>query len=212
MFVNTGKTEVIVFNHPKRSWSNVRSKHVFMYDGVPLKIVDEFKYLGVMFHATDKYRACIEHRLQQGKRLLACWMMRCKVWSFRPELVINQFNTCVLPAIEYGVGVWYAGCFIGNKSVWESVEVFWRSIARQILGVSILAPYGGVQGELEWYPFSVRAASQAIAMWTRITRMPHHTWTHKAMCAQRTLLRAGHRCWLSVIRESLCDSVEGTGI
>ena len=211
MFVNTDKTEIVVFNHAKgESWIN--NKPVFFDDNVQFRIVEEFKYLGITFHSTDHYSVTIQHRLTQGKRLLACWMRRCNVWMFKPDMVIHQFTTCVLPAIEYGVGVWYAGYSVCNKKVWESVEVFWRSIARSILGVSIFAPSGGIQGELEWYPFSVRAAWQAICTWTRITRMPNDMWTRKALCVQREMLRDGRKCWLTSICESLCSTSEGMNI
>ncbi len=44
---------------------------------------------------------------------------------------------------------------------WKQVEVFWRYIARCILGVSTRTPNSGVYGELGWLPFYTRAAWQA---------------------------------------------------
>ena len=47
MFVNTGKTKVMILNKKEGSTSSVVP--VFTYDGVELEIVSDFKYLGVIF-------------------------------------------------------------------------------------------------------------------------------------------------------------------
>ena len=108
IFVNCGKTKVVVFNHtPSNTWKC--ECPVFKYNGEPLEVVDEFKYLGVYFHARTKETCCVAHRLSQARRLVAAWMRRCQIWCFKPDVVINQFKTCVMPALEYGVGVWGCG-------------------------------------------------------------------------------------------------------
>ena len=75
---------------------------------------------------------------------------------------------------EYGVGWWGVGMY--NVDSWNFSLEAYRSIlafycSLYILGVEIRAPNAGVQGELGWYPYSVRAAWQSVAMWTRISRM-----------------------------------------
>ena len=112
MFVNTSKTKVMVFNQ-KKGIQDIRP--VFTYDGAELEIVSDFKYLGVLFsiHNTrgnNRYCATVEHRLKQAKRLVAAWMRRCEIWNFKPDFVINQFNTCVMPALSR---VWC--CFVGCR-------------------------------------------------------------------------------------------------
>lgn len=132
VFVNCAKTQVVVFNHVANSKVWKDTCPVFTYNSVRLEVVEEFKYLGVYFHARIKETCCIQHRLAQAKRLVAAWMRRCEIWCFKPETVINQFKTCVLPALEYGIGVW--GCGKYESTIWHQVEIFWRYIARCILG------------------------------------------------------------------------------
>ena len=73
MFVNTDKTQIVVFNHPKgKSWSSQAIN--ICYNGIRLEVVESFKYLGLMFHAVDRYNIVREHRLQQGKKIVAKWM------------------------------------------------------------------------------------------------------------------------------------------
>jgi len=208
MFVNTAKTKVIVFNHTTRKSVWETSMPSLFYNGVKLEVVEEFKYLGIMFHANTRYKAAVEHRLLQGKRLVAAWMRRCNIWCFKPDVVVSQFKTFVLPALEYGVGLWGAGTY--KSHTWEQVEVFWRYIARCILGVSTRAPNSGVYGDLGWFPFYTRASWQAIAFFTRATEMPSNSLVREAMYAQRTLLAQGKDCWLSTLKDTLCTTSYGS--
>ena len=201
IFVNVAKTKVIVFNHTvnRSTWS--KTCPIFLYNNEVVEVVEEFKYLGVYFHARNKETCCIQHRLAQAKRLVAAWMRRCQMWCFKPDVVVRQFNTCVLPALEYGIGVW--GCGNYKSTAWKEVETFWRYIARCILGISVRAPNGGVYGDLGWTPFWVRAAHQATTMWTRITEMSSSTIVRKAMYVQREMLLNGDDCWLKKFKDTL---------
>jgi hypothetical protein len=102
MIVNVKKTEIVIFN---RKNPNLTEYH-FNYNNESIFIAEKFKYLGVMFHETRKYAISIEYRLSQAKRLIAAWIRRCRIWLFKPDVVINQFMTCILPALEYGVALW----------------------------------------------------------------------------------------------------------
>jgi hypothetical protein len=179
-----------------------RVKPCVLYNGAKLEIVEEFKYLGVMFHATQRCSAARQYRLQQGKRLVAAWLRTCDFWLFRPDMVINQFKTCVLPAMEYGVCLWGAGAY--QTHAWEQVEIFWRYIARTILGMPLRTPTAAVYGELGWSPFWVRAAWQATAFWTRVTCMPDDSLTRQAMHVQRSLVLSNKPCWLRMMKDTLC--------
>ena len=166
---------------------------MFTYNinGIALEAVNTFKYLGVMFsNACSKlrYTTAIEHRLMQSKRLVAAWMRRCAIWMFKPDVVVHQFKTCVMPALEYGVGLWGAGQY--RSTIWEKVESFWRFIARCILGVHQRSPNSGVYGELGWFPFQVRACKQASSMFTRITKLGNECLVRKAMYVQRSMYAA----------------------
>ena len=101
MIVNVKKTEIVVFNRKKPSVREYR----FNYNNETITIVEKFKYLGVMFHEKRKYAISIEYRLSQAKRLIAAWVRRCRIWLFKPDVVVNQFMTCILPALEYGVAL-----------------------------------------------------------------------------------------------------------
>ena len=143
MIVNVNKTEVVVFNRRKPI-----KEYVLFYEGKKLAVKAEFKYLGLMFHESRRNGGMIEHRLRQARKLIAAWKRRCKIWLFKPKEIVNQFMTCVLPALEYGSCLWGAGQRRGESKLWKEFETFWRQIAKSILDVPVRAPTDGVLGEL----------------------------------------------------------------
>jgi hypothetical protein len=99
-----------------------------------------------------------------------------------------------------------------ESHTWQQIEIFWRSIARCILGVSIRAPNASVYGDLGWFPFWTRAAHQAVSFWTRVTEMPPDSVVRQAMYVQREMCLKGNTCWLASLKDTLhTRSVCGVG-
>ena len=205
MIVNVKKTEIVVFNRKKLSVREYR----FNYNNETITIVEKFKYLGVMFHEKRKYAISIEYRLSQAKRLIAAWVRRCRIWLFKPDVVVNQFMTCILPALEYGVALWGVGKRWGEIGAWKDLESFWYMVARTIINAPLRSPSEGVFGELGWYPYAVRAGWQAASFWTRVSGMSKSSLTWKAMYVQRGLLDRNKRCWLNILRDTLKTTQSG---
>ena len=107
MFVNVPKTKVVVFNRGVHEWG-----WRFVYDGQPIELVHEFKYLGLLFHESGRKRFMIEHRLLQARRGLAMWRRRCSIWMLNGRVAERLFKMCVL--LEYGVALWGAYGFASN--------------------------------------------------------------------------------------------------
>ena len=128
----------------------------------------------------------IEHRLQQGKRAFALWKRRCMIWMLNGRMAERLFKICVLPALEYGIGLW--GVVGSGLAVWEEVEKFWRMAARTILQVPIRTPTAAVLGDLGWRVLYTRAVFQAVCFWTRVTDMGDEALLRKAMYVQRECL------------------------
>ena len=84
-------------------------------------------------------------------------MRRSRVWMFPVDVSVNMYRTCVMPALEYGAGVWGPGVLHGDSI--DIIEDFWISNARFILNIPLRTPTAAVQGELGWFPFAVRAKS-----------------------------------------------------
>ena len=229
MFVNVKKTKVVIFHksvasaRTKAEKANLASLHemlhnecAFTYNGKPIDIVHEFKYLGLMFNehvehlrkpthtnnpwpcdikVARKYDSFINHRLKQARAALAIWMRRIRVWMFPVDVSVNMYRTCVMPALEYGAGVWGPGVLYGDSI--DKIENLWISNARFILNIPLRTPTAGVQGELGWFPFAIRAKTCSVSLLIRATCAKHDSMLYKAMCMQRRLTQTGHACWLS---------------
>ena len=218
LFVNVDKTEVMIFH--RRSRIEMLDNVVIRYGKEALRVVESFKYLGLVFHESGKYIEMIEYRISQGKRVLAAWRRRVKVWMLNGFAAERLFKTCVMPALEYGVCIWGSGNY--DSMVWQKVERFWRYVARAILGVSSRAPNAAVLGELGWFAFKGRAALQALKLWTRgFKEGRENALIFRAMQVQREIMqgvyrpanqpksRVGECSWLSSFKYVVCNSEFG---
>ena len=67
-----------------------------------MEIVEEFKYLGVIFHFTGSYIFALNYRISQAKRAFAIWWRKCLSWHFQPYMKLLLFKIYVVPVLEYG--------------------------------------------------------------------------------------------------------------
>ncbi len=93
-----------------------------MYNGSRVRLVDVFKYLGVMFCRDGSLKEMIKHRIAQGRRVLAAWRRRSAVWMLDAKLRERLFKVCVMPAFEYSVNIWGSVDFA--STLWKQVEVY----------------------------------------------------------------------------------------
>jgi hypothetical protein len=98
MLVNVDKTVVVIFNlHssiPRQSFS-------FFFDGCPLLIVEQFRYLGLVFHQSGSWAQMILSRVAAARCAFAVWRRRFATWVLTPRVVERLFKTCVMPVLDY---------------------------------------------------------------------------------------------------------------
>lgn len=105
MVVNVDKTKVVVF--PKGRGG----KYVWSYDGVPVEIVNTFKYLGVEVDSRRGFS--FSHEAIRSVAIKAMWglvkhMREREVTSIL--LRVELFKTVVMPVMLYGAEIW-SGAF-----------------------------------------------------------------------------------------------------
>ena len=102
MQVNVGKTEIVVFG--KRKYTGAA---VWQYQGQQVPVSDQFKYLGVQFHATRGVSACTEALAAAGSRAMWAMLARCKEHGVSNlSMQVQLFNTLVSPILCYCSEVW----------------------------------------------------------------------------------------------------------
>ena len=192
MVVNVDKTVVIVFNHPS---DTPRESYIFHYDGRVLSVVEQFKYLGLVFHESGSWTQMILNRLHAAKSLIAIWRRRFCTWVFNSCIVQRLFTTCVMPALDYGVPLWGVGPY--SSADWKAVEAFWRASARTMVGVPKRTPTAAVFGDLGWYEYSVRAAYQSVKFLMRVIELSDSTLTRKALVVQQQMCNRAEQMRIS---------------
>ena len=97
--VNFTKTKVIIFS--KKAIE--KHLHYFYYEPNSVEIVDSYKYLGIIFHFSGKFKASVSN-------------LADKVFALKAKLPCNNnlsatswlklYNSMVVPILTYGSEVW----------------------------------------------------------------------------------------------------------
>ena len=104
MNVNLDKTEIVVFG--KRRWLNDGSVS-WSYRDQPIRVSDEFKYLGIILHSTKGVQASVNALATAGSK--ASFTLDGK---FRDSgmmdivLKLRMFDTVVSPILTYCAEIW----------------------------------------------------------------------------------------------------------
>ena len=89
--VNVDKTKVVVF----RNGGKIRNDEVWFYNGIKLDVVDEFKYLGMLFNYNGKFLKTTKHIAEQGRKATFALSSTFKNYCFNIETQCDVFDTYV---------------------------------------------------------------------------------------------------------------------
>lgn len=79
----------------------------FFFEGSPLEVVTDYKYLGIVFHNRLTWETCRSKRIQGRWRSLYLLHNRCRkeeLWDWKTKKTL--FSLLVVLAILYGCKVW----------------------------------------------------------------------------------------------------------
>ena len=125
--VNVAKTKVIVFES-RRSQSPT-----FTYDGEEVERVEEFKYLGICFHATRGMSCAIQYLCNSARKAVFGLLGRChELHICQPLLKLKLFDALVRPIMLYACEVW---AIVGGKQALEDMERVEIRFLKMLLGV-----------------------------------------------------------------------------
>jgi len=110
--VNTSKTKVIVFSKRKP-----KKLPIFTYDNKIVEIVDEFKYLGVIFKSNGYFNRCKLHLKEQATKAMFALLSKGRMHQLPTDVMLELFDKTVLPIMLYGCEVWG----FGNNNILDNV-------------------------------------------------------------------------------------------
>lgn len=170
MQVNISKTKVMIF-----SWRRNKKIQVdFLFEGSPLEVVNEYKYLGLNFHNHLNWETCRAKRIQGGWKALYSLQNRCRnaeLWDWKSKRML--FGLLVTPVILYGREIW--GNSMSDQK-WRQLERIQKHLIISSFKIKTVVPYEIVLAGTDTYPLEVLAMVRLVNYLKKIQNMENHRW------------------------------------
>ena len=125
--VNVAKTKIVVFEHRKSPCPS------FHFEGEEIARVDEFKYLGIIFHCTRGLSCAIEQLVISARKALFAMYATCrKLHIYEPTLRCKLFDALVRPVLSYSCELW---ALAGGEVAMKQLEKVHLTFLKKLLGV-----------------------------------------------------------------------------
>ena len=136
--INCSKTKIIIFGKRKSS----PDKFNFTYSGNKIEIVDEFKYLGVLFRYNGNFLSCKRMLKDQASKAMFSVISKIRqLGGLTMDTQLDLFDKLVIPVLTYGCEVWG----YSNNNI---CEVLHLKFCKYILILKQTTPSCMVYGEL----------------------------------------------------------------
>ncbi len=78
----------------------------FFINQKQIEIVNNFKYLGIIFNKSGKFTATIKENIDKARRAFYLLIRNCKEKLIPLDCQIELYNKCIEPILLYGCEVW----------------------------------------------------------------------------------------------------------
>ena len=127
--------------------------HKFKINGQELKIVEKYKYLGIVVDNVLSFEDATDILgFSPGKGLGGLINKIHHLKSLDYGSYTKPYNSCVMPIMDYGSCCWHGLTTLNPKSI---NDVQYRAM-RYFLGVNRFIPMLGLEGEMGWMPSAHR--------------------------------------------------------
>ena len=162
LVVNMDKSKVVIF----RKGGYVASRERWVYNGQTLEIVNQYKYLGIIFSTGLSFSYALRDMAARSKKgVIGILRLLWSLGNQSPQMFFKLFDCQIQPILTYGSEVWG---LLADKSIIERVHLF---AIKRFLNVSIRTPNALVYGESGRYPLYVNMYVKQINYWLTLTRM-----------------------------------------
>ena len=207
MTVNTTKSEIVCFNRdcaPQRlpKW---------VFNGVALPVVTEFRYLGVKFDNIGEQGGvsrALSNQMAAAKNALGAMWNRCYALKMHNVATLCYlFDALVRPVASYGCEVWgpdYIQHGSLGKGEHESMQYMFM---RQALKVRATTSHAMMLTELGRQPMSYFWVQQCVRFWNKIVSRPSANDLVKKCLYENVALATDHGvqdCWAAGMLNCMC--------
>lgn len=152
----------------------------FTYGGATIDTVDEFRYLGVHFHACRAFSHADAARAAAGGRAVHAMRRRCaELGLLGAGLQLHMFGVMVLPVLSYGAEIWSPQLVAGDaQCAGKRVQL---SFLRQLLGVRQNTPALVLLAETGQKPLAARWVAQVGRFWNSVLAADDDSLVRRAL-------------------------------
>ena len=164
--VNIGKTEIVIFSKGK-----VRNYPVFKLCSKPVKVVEEYTYLGTVFNFNGRFTKAIKKQVNQARKAMFSLITKSRRLALPVDIQCELFDKIVVPILLYGSEVW------GYSNLLQ-IEVFYRKFLRNLLYLNKSCPNCIAYGEVGKLPLKPSVEKRMLSYWTRISESKDSKLSH----------------------------------
>ncbi len=171
--VNVEKSAVMVIRPPSERAPDEEVS--FRYGDEAMKVVDEFKYLGVVLDEKFNWRRDIKKRVTKSKAAMA----RLQRTVFKRKWLGVDAKAVVWKVMVASVLAYGQEVMTLNTKQQASLESAQLSAARWILHSGKRAANEGVRGELGWMELQRAGDAAKLRFWAKLQGLGEHRWPRK---------------------------------
>lgn len=149
----------------------------FMYDGRTVEIVNEYKYLGIIFKPSGSFSEAINYLCKKALKALFCIRKAIASEYMNVELFLKLYEHCVKPILLYCSEVWCLGKIMNRVSVIEkkydtlAIEKIQLKFCKILLGVHKSATSNAVRAELGIFPLGISCLKASVNFWLHVLEL-----------------------------------------
>ena len=171
--INRTKTKVVIFTK-----CDPQIAPIFSCGQDFIETVEEYKYLGVVFHKSGKFQKAEEHLAKQGNKAMHSLRRNVHGKEIKADVMLQLFDTLVSPILTYGSDIWFPfnqtsnsdwtdqfTKYLSSKQPAENVHI---RFCRSLLGMHNKTMKAPVLGELGRYSMAIQIIGQVLSFWIHI--------------------------------------------
>ena len=185
---NNQKSQVVHYRKKRRNQTTFK----FSLSNHEIKVVDRYKYLGIILQENLDYTATSEVLAGAGGRALGFLLNKYKKLNgLSYNTFTKLYKTCVCPILDYGSEIWGARKY-------HKIDQIQNRAMRAFLGVHKFAPLVGVQGDMGWTSSLVRRQTHMIRHWNHLLKLDNGRLTKRVFMWDR---QQGSLGWASDMKK-----------
>jgi hypothetical protein len=209
LYINPDKSKVMIFCKTRKKPTHDLS---FTIGDNNLEIVDQYKYLGVLFSSNGSFQQAkiyLEKKARRGLFGMHSYLSDC---SLPPSTSLDLYEKLIQPIASYGAEVWAPFCISLNGVLKQNCCIYDKHLdfpgakthlkfCKRLLGVHEKSVNLAVLGELGQLPTMVNVLTQCINFWFHILQSPVNSFLYDSyICGYKDFYDGAPNKWFQLIK------------